>query len=77
MNNTILHEISKDDLKHILENHSVWINTDEKEGKQANPWTVSPLHFFADHSQDLVSAASFHFVASTRACQDIRTANTP
>ena len=36
MNNTILHEISKDDLKHILENHSVWINTDEKEGKQAN-----------------------------------------
>ena len=36
MNNTILHEISKDDLKYILENHSVWINTDEKEGKQAN-----------------------------------------
>ena len=35
-NNIILHEISKDDLKHILANHSVWVSTEEKEGEQAN-----------------------------------------
>ena len=35
-NNTILHEISKDDLKHVLANHLVWVSTGEKEGKQAN-----------------------------------------
>jgi len=35
-NNTSLHEISKDDLKHILANHLVWVSTGEKEGKQAN-----------------------------------------
>ncbi len=33
---TSLHEVSKDDLKNILINHSLWLSSGEKEGKPAN-----------------------------------------
>jgi hypothetical protein len=31
-----LHIASKDDLKNILINHSLWLNSEEKEGERAN-----------------------------------------
>ena len=35
-NQTTLYEISKDDLKNILTNHSLWLSSGEAEGKPAN-----------------------------------------
>ena len=35
-NKTTLHEISKDDLKKILTNHSLWLSSGETKGQPAN-----------------------------------------
>ena len=35
-NQTSLHVVSKNDLKSILTNHSLWVNSGETEGKPAN-----------------------------------------
>ena len=35
-NLALLHEVSKDDLKNILANHSLWISSGETKGEPAN-----------------------------------------
>ena len=35
-NQTALHEVSKNDLKNILTNHSLWISSGETKGEPAN-----------------------------------------